>query len=213
MSWIKNFLFGVCFIATSSAYAQDIVILGLFKNKVVIKKDGKRMVLKTGDVTPDGLEVHSVNSKQAVISLHGKKDFYELGMQISASFAPPQLATVKIPRDDHGMYRVKGKINQMPIDFLVDTGASMLALNANQAKALGIPYKEGQLTMVETASGQAPAYRVQLNKVSLGQIEIKNVDALIVDGSSPKEALLGMSFLKHLEMENSSSVMMLQQRF
>lgn len=213
MRCIKYLLISLCLMSVSTLQAQDFVVLGLFKNKVVLKKGGKRMVLKTGESTPDGLKVIDVNSKHAVLEVNGKQDKYELGMQISASFAKPTLATVHIARDNHGMYRVQGRINSSSVNFLVDTGATAIALNANQAKTLNIPYESGQAIVVETASGRSKAYRVKLNSVSVGEITLRDVDAVVVNGASPREVLLGMSFLRRVNMQDDASVMQLQLKY
>jgi aspartyl protease family protein len=112
------------------------------------------------------------------------------------------------------MYRVQGEINGHPVRFLVDTGATLIAMNSGDARSMGIDYRlKGQPMVVNTASGQARAYRIKLDAVSVGSITVRNVEAAVVDGDSPDHVLLGMSFLGKLDLERSGSVMVLTQKY
>ena len=194
------------------AHTDDVVILGLFKDKVVFKHSGKREVLKVGEKM-DGIEVISADSQKAVLSIDGKEQEYQLGMQIQTAFQAPQLGLVQIPIDDHGMYRIEGSINSRSVKFLVDTGATAIAMNANQAAELGLDYKKGEETMVDTASGRSKAYLLYLEKVGVGDIQLRDVKAIIVDGSSPKDVLLGMTFLSRVNMKHQESLLVLEQKY
>lgn len=213
MVYFKCLLFTILVAVHWHVYAADIVILGLFKDKVVLVKDNKRMVLKTGDITSDGMKVLSVTSKQVDLEIEGQQQSYGLGTQISSTYSAPKNLVYRIQKDKQGMYRAQGKINQHQVKFIVDTGATLLAINTNLAKTLNIPYEKAPSTQVETASGRAKAFRVVLDSVTIGGIVIRDVEAVVVDGDSPKEALLGMSFLKHLRMENTDNLMVLEQKY
>ena len=96
--------------------------------------------------------------------------------------------------------------------MLLDTGATMIALPASEATRLGINYRSGQPAYVSTANGTAPAYRVTLNTVKIGDIEIKQVEALVQEQGLPF-ILLGMSFLNRTEMRREGTQMVLTKRF
>jgi len=86
-------------------------------------------------------------------------------------------------------------------------------MNSIVANRIGIDYrKQGRAGFVNTAGGTVPSYYVKLNSVTVGDITIYNVDASIVEGSSPREILLGMSFLGHLNMKRDSEKMELSER-
>ena len=109
---------------------------------------------------------------------------------------------------------LENRINGLPVGFLVDTGASSVAMNAGEARRLGIDFRvDGDSTYVSTASGVARAYRVRLDRVKVGAIELRNVEALVVDGSSPTEVLLGMSFLQRLELMNQGDHLTLRRKY
>jgi len=111
------------------------------------------------------------------------------------------------------MYLTPGSINGFSVDFLVDTGASAIALNAPTAKRLGIDYVKGEVIGVKTASRIEKAYRIMLDQVQVGQIKLHNVSAMVLDGPEPARALLEMSFLGQLDMERSGERMDLKQKF
>jgi aspartyl protease family protein len=100
------------------------------------------------------------------------------------------------------------------VDFLVDTGASAIAMNAAQARRLGIDYLvEGNSTFVTTASDVIRAYKVSLEVVRVGAIERRNVEALVMEGAQPDEVLLGMSFMGQLEISNQGNRLILRRRY
>lgn len=111
------------------------------------------------------------------------------------------------------MYMTYGNINGRSVRFLIDTGASAIAMNTTQAKHLGIRYdKYGVSSSVSTASGFAKAFLVKLKSVSVGDITQTNVEAFVIDGDHPGPILLGMTFLGHLSVEHSGNAMTLTQK-
>jgi aspartyl protease family protein len=111
------------------------------------------------------------------------------------------------------MYLTFGSINGRSVRFLVDTGASAIAMNKEQAKQLGIRYdKIGVPASVSTASGFTNAYRVRLKTVTVGKITESNVEAFVIDGNHPGPILLGMTFLGRLDIEHSGNALKLSQK-
>jgi aspartyl protease family protein len=98
------------------------------------------------------------------------------------------------------------------VRFLVDTGATTIALPAADAKRLGINYLKGDQGLVQTANGSASAYRVKLDTVRLGDITLNGVDAVVLEGGLTTP-LLGMSFLNRTEMKRDGETMVLTKRF
>ena len=111
------------------------------------------------------------------------------------------------------MFRTHGSIDNFSIKFLVDTGASSIALNSNQARRMGLKYKSGVPMNASTASGIAKGYRVNLNKVKIGHIQLYNVEAVVLEGSFPTEALLGQTFLSRLQMTRDGDKMKLRKKY
>ncbi len=201
--------------STPSATAiERIVVLGLFKDKAIVEIDGKKRSLAAGAISPEGVRLLSANSHEAVIEADGKRGTYTLGAHIGGVYtsAAPQ-AAVQIWPDTRGMYTVDGSINQFPVKFLVDTGATTMALNKHQAERLGLDYKLKSIEgMTSTASGITKAYYLTLKKVKVGGIELQDVGAVVIDGDFPLVSLLGMTFLNRVDMVRNGQVLELRKK-
>jgi len=211
---MRKIIFILLFLCYSgTVYAVDkLEVQGLFSNKAVLMIDGKRHILAVGKTSPEGVKVISANSRGAVLEVDGKQQQYNLGNTVSTSFAKPKTQKETIFVNSAGMYLTFGNINGRSVRFLVDTGASAIAMNTDQAKQLGIRYdKIGKPAGVSTASGFEKAYRVRLKSVSVGKITQTNVEALVIDGNHPGPILLGMTFLGRLTVEHSGNAMTLMQ--
>ncbi len=192
----------------------DILVMGLFRDKALLLVDGKRHFLSTGERTPEGVKLVEANSRRAVLEVHGQRSVHTLGSRVSASFAKKQVQRVQIYKNHRGLFTTVGSINGLPVQFMVDTGASAVALNRSEASRLGIPYLlEGEKIYVRTASGGSKAYAVKLDSVKLGEITQRNVDAFVVDGEEPHTVLLGMSYLQRVSIKNDGQVMILEQKY
>ena len=210
---IRALFFACLLLVTSFSYAIDIVVKGLFSNQAVVTIDGKQRILKPGKRSPEGAKLISSDSKGAIIEVDGKRQRYELGQHIGTSFKRDEQPEVTIYRT-HNMFTVVGSVNGFPVTFLVDTGASQVAMSRGDAKRFGINYLlTGDQTSVTTAAGIKRAWRVKINKVQAGDIVLRNVDGMVVDGPGPGGVLLGMSFLGQLEMSNDGNAMKLKKKF
>lgn len=212
----KTFLFTVILVFIQPAIAiEKIVIVGLFKDKAIVTLDGKQRVMSVGKTTPEGATLISANSKEAVIEIDGKQEPYTLGSHISTHFASPTGGKkVIIAPDPGGMYLVNGSINGFQVNFVVDTGASVISMNKHQAKRIGLKYKlEGEEGVSYTASGKNKVYLIELKKVKVGDIEIRNVQAAVHDGDHPAVILLGNTFLSRVDMNREGRILELEKKY
>lgn len=198
----------------SSLWAVNkIEVQALFSNKAVLSIDGQRRVLAVGTTSPEGVKLIAADSKNALLEVDGKQKNYTLGSSVSLSYSKPKNVEESVYADDRGMYLSVGSINGQSVRFLLDTGATLVAMNRSQAKRLGLRYREeGERSGVSTASGYEKAYKIKLKSVTLGKIKQHNVDAVVIDGNHPGPILLGMSFLGKVKVQHGGNVMRLQQR-
>ena len=92
--------------------------------------------------------------------------------------------------------------------------STFIALNANHAKKLGIPFRyKGTKIGLSTANGYTTGYQLKLKSVQVGTIRLYNIDAVVHDSDSPRQALLGMSFLGKLNMENKDGLLILKKKY
>ncbi len=193
--------------------ASLIEVQALFGGKAVVMIDGQRRTLSMGQTSPEGVKLIKADSQQAVLEVDGIEKVYKPGGAISLTYAKPEHHEEKIFADDRGMFRSVGTINGRTVRFLLDTGATTVAMNKSQAKQLGVDYRmTGERVVVSTASQNVKGYRVRLKSVSLGKIKQNNVEAMVIDGNHPGPILLGMSFLGKLKVEKAGDVMKIRQR-
>ncbi len=193
--------------------ALNIQVTGLFRDQAVVEIDTNQRILKVGETSPEGVTLISANSQQAVLEIDGKQQTFVLGGQIGGVFSPPPAQPRVSLWPSDGMYLTNGSINGYGVDFLVDTGASAVAINAATAKRLGIDYLNAPKIGVRTASGTDVGYQVNLDSVQLGDIIRFNVMAIVIDGPEPQRALLGMSFLRDLDLQRRGERLDLIQKF
>jgi aspartyl protease family protein len=208
-------------LAPSLAPATETELLLVSPQKAIMLVDGKRRVLSVGETSPEGLTLVAIESETAIVTLDGETRHLELARTMAGGPAPPVAAGTpngqgehRIYADNNGMYRATGSINGFPVNFIVDTGATTVVLNAGEARRLGIDYRmDSKIVSVTTASRQERGYLVQLRSVKMGSIEVRNVAATVIDGAFPPQALLGMSFLGRLESERTPTMLLLRKAY
>ena len=108
---------------------------------------------------------------------------------------------------------MNGKINGKPTHFLLDTGATYIAMSEAEADRMGLVYENSRKSLIQTASTVVPVWNILLDNVRVGDITVSQVEAVILQGSQPQPALLGMSFLQHVKLERNGASMILQQKY
>ena len=215
MKRILLWLLPLIFVLSGQVQAQmpEIRVLALFKNKALFEIDGNRRLLIKDQRSDEGILLVSSNGLRAVVEYEGEQHSLTPKMRIGGSYRVARSQEFRIVRDNSGHFRTAGTINGLPVPFLVDTGATSVAMSEVQARKLGIDYEvAGQMISTRTASGIAPAYLITLKQVSVGSIKKSNVRGIVVKGNSPAEVLLGMSFLNGLEMQNSGNILLLKRK-
>jgi len=193
--------------------APDVEVLGLFKGAAVLRIDGQRQLLKMGDESPTGLLLISADSKTAVIEYQGQRKTLYLSEKVSSIFEVPENIVVSIQRNNQGQYKTTGSINGVPVSYLVDTGATIMAMSSVDARNLGVDYESGQAAEAVTAGGLIKSWRIVLDRVQVGQILRQNVEAAVLEGDYPVDILLGMTFLRQVSMQEADGVLMLKSKF
>ena len=116
---------------------------------------------------------------------------------------------VVLIRNRNGHYLFDGEINRLKVTFLVDTGATITAIPGELQQKLGL--RAGPATSVSTANGLTTAYLTRLDQLSIGDIELYDVNASIIPGMGVDEILLGMNVLKHFELVQRGNELIIRQ--
>jgi len=189
---------------------EAITVLALFPGKAVVQVDGNNYTLTVGQRAKGGVELLAADSESATLLVGGERRTLKLGQHISSSYPEASRKVVQIWPDRNGMYATSGSINRRSVSFLVDTGATSIALNSNEARRLGIDYQRvGVRQQGETASGKVVMHRIKLDEVVVGTIRLTGVDAVVIEGAYPSSVLLGQSFLNRVQMQREGSLLRL----
>ena len=129
--------------------------------------------------------------------------------QVDTIITSDQAKEVVLKRNRFGHYVATGKINGQSVEFLLDTGATLVSIPVAIAQRLEL--KPGARRLVQTANGQITTYATTLESVTLGEIELKDVRAAINPNSTNNAVLLGMTYLKHLELVQRGDTLTLRQ--
>jgi aspartyl protease family protein len=131
----------------------------------------------------------------------------------SAPAAQAALRSLSIPRDGRGHFLAEGRIDGQRIGFMVDTGASVVALNESSAARFGLrPSPNDYNAAVTTANGTVKAARTRLAMLDVGGLIARDVEAMVLPDEALSENLLGLSFLSKLKrFEYANGQMVLEQ--
>lgn len=199
-------------LASGAALALDVSLVGTFGDKaaILVVDGGAPRTVRVGREA-GGVKVVSVTRDSAVIEIAGERRTLARGQHFSTAPGDAR-PSVTLAADTRGHFVTEGAINGAPVRFVVDTGATVIALPAAEAVRLGLDYRKGPLAVTKTAAGVVPVYRVRFDSVRLGSIELTQIDGVVIEHGLDI-ALLGMSFLNRVEMRREGETMTLIQRF
>lgn len=211
---MKSLLALACLSACiASAQAASIGVVGLFPGKAVLVIDDRSpKTYSVGSQLAEGVKLVAVDNNTATIDTNGKRQVLTMGQYVHHAAASGGSSSVTLQADIQGHFVAKGQINGGGVSMLVDTGASLIALPASEAARLGIDYKKGQMGRASTANGVINVYKVTLDTVKIGDVELHQIDAMVQESGLPI-ILLGMSFLNRMDMQRNGQQMVLTKRF
>lgn len=194
------------------AWAASVSVVGLFKDKAIVSIDGgKPRTLGAGQAA-QGVRLLAADSTGATFDIDGKRRTLGMGQSFAGAASAGERPSVSLTADARGHFSAAGSLNGYPVTFLVDTGATAIAISAAEARRIGLDYRASQAVGVGTAAGVVPAWRVTFNTVKVGGITANLVEGLVVE-SGLDVPLLGMSFLNRMEMKRDGQTMVLTQRY
>lgn len=202
----------VLLLTLSGAARADVEVLGLFKGAALLKIDGEQKMIKVGQQWK-GVALLKANSREALADVNGERMTLTVSTRISTNFVKPATSTVRIRRNANRQYITNATINGFGTTVLVDTGANIVAMNSNTARALGVDFENAPRSRVSTASGVANAWSVMLDSVNVGGINVQHVQASVIEGGFPEMVLLGVTYLQHVDMQEKDGVLMLTGKF
>ena len=197
------------------ASAVEVNLIGLFPGKaVLVINRGAPRTFSVGQRTPEGVLLVSVDSTAVVVEVDGKRERLEMGRHFETSAQSGTRATTTMAPNEHGHFIIDGAINGVHIRFLVDTGATLVALSTQDAQRLGIDYRSGRRAAAVMADGRrVNSYHVKLDSVTVGDLTLLGIQGSVYEGPTAGYALLGMSFLERTEMRREGPNLTLTKRY
>ncbi|MDR1994463.1 TIGR02281 family clan AA aspartic protease [Azonexus sp.] len=192
--------------------AQDVGLAGIMGSKaMLIINGGQPEAVRIGE-SLDGVKVVSIQGDQVIVDIGGRKRPLRVGQHAVGAAPADGSGKIVLTADGQGHFFTTGTINGTSVRFLVDTGATSIALGASDARRIGLDVNRGQRAYTQTANGQVEVRRVKLDTVRIAGVTLHQVDASILPTDQPI-ALLGMSFLNRMEMQHDGGTMTLRQRY
>jgi aspartyl protease family protein len=161
------------------------------------------------------VKIISLLGDQAVVEIEGKRHTLRVGdapASVGGGGAGSQGNRITLTASTGGHFTTQGAINGRAVQFMVDTGATSVAIGMRDAERLGIDYRKGIPGMAGTANGTAPMWRVKLASVRIGDVEVYEVDAAVLTASM-QYVLLGNSFLTRFQMKRENDTLVLERRY
>jgi aspartyl protease family protein len=197
------------------AAAQAVSLQGMLGNKALLVIDGGAPRSVAPGETLHGVKVLSTAGDEAVVEIKGRRQTLRIGesqVSVGGSGRAAPSNRIVMMAGSNGHFLSSGTINGRAVQFMVDTGASMVGLGISEAERVGLNYKAGQQVRMQTANGLVPAWLVKLSSVRIGDVEIYDVDAVVGSQSMPY-VLLGNSFLSRFQMRRDNEQMVLERRY
>lgn len=197
------------------AAAQSVTLSGsMGSDKALLLIDGQPQMLAVG-ASARGVTLRRLGDGEAEVEIGGRRLLLRLGAAPARlggeTAAPAGDTAIVLPMGQGGHFSATGTINGKSVNFMVDTGATSIAMSQAEANRIGLDWKRGRPGMTQTANGPVPVYAVNLTSVRVGGVEIANVAAVVLPNEMPV-VLLGNSFLNRFTMRRDSDVMRLERK-
>ena len=201
-------------VATTSAYAQSVALAGMLGSKALLVVNGTAPKTVAAGESHQGVRVISTSGDQAVVEQDGKRNILRVGeapVSMGAGNSGGKGNRIVLVAASGGHFMTAGQINGKAVQFMVDTGATSVAMGAQDAERAGVNFKVGQSVMMSTANGSVQGYRIKLDSVRVGDVEVFGVDAVVTPQPMPY-MLLGNSFLTRFQMLRENDQMTLTKK-
>jgi len=205
-------------LAAAVASAQTVTLNGsMGTHQALLVIDGVPRAVEVG-ATVQGVRLVSLSPTQAEIDVGGQRRTLfagaspgRVGGADSTGASSASGSEIVLTAGSGGHFTSDGQINGKAASFLVDTGATVVAIGQADADRLGINYKNAPRSFAGTANGRIPVSIVTLSSVRVGGVEVANVEAVIMP-MSMQHVLLGNSFLTRFQMKRDNDTMRLTKR-
>lgn len=209
---IASIVFALAQITGALAGPQVSLNGSLGKDTALLVIDGQVRSVRVGQ-TVSGVRVLEVGEGRAVVDVAGQRLVLGLGgTPVAHQGSSGGGARITLTSQRGGHFMTQGSIAGHTVQFMVDTGATSIAISQRDAQRMGLRYLEGQRIQTQTANGAVPAWLITVDRVRIGEAEVSGVAAVVVAADMPF-VLLGNSFLSRFHMKRENDTLVLEKRY
>jgi aspartyl protease family protein len=197
------------------AWGQNVALTGVMGQRALLVINGGTPAVVAPGETREGVRLISVSGDVAVVESDGRLQNLRVGdvpVNLTAGPGSGNGTHVVLPAGPGGHFISSGRINGTSVRFLVDTGATVVSMSAQEADRIGLQYRTGTPLQLNTANGAVQGFQISLTSVGLGGVEVYNVPAIVTANPMPF-VLLGNSFLTHFQLKRENDSLTLDKRF
>jgi aspartyl protease family protein len=213
---VRPIAFLLCAAFAGGASAQSVGLHGTIGKKALLIVEGSEPKLVAPGETFRGVKVLSTSGDTATLEIAGRQITMRVGdspVSVGArTVAPGTGNRIVLSGSTNGHFLAAGQINGQAVHFMVDTGASSIAMSEADAKRLNIAFADAPAGQSRTANGTVKTHIVSLDSVRVGDVEVRNVEAAILPSEMPF-ILLGNSFLSRFSIRKDADQMVLERRY
>ncbi|MDR0529235.1 MAG: retroviral-like aspartic protease family protein [Zoogloeaceae bacterium] len=203
--------FGLLAMAAQAVVAAEAGLAGIFGGKALLVINGAAPRLMTVNQEYAGVKLVAVSDTGAQVKMNGKRIVLRVGQNVLGGVVSEKGESVTLTPDRYGMFRIDGKINDNPVRFTVDTGATWIMMAPSEARRLGVSLADAETVGITTANGKVLAPKVLLKSVSVGHTTLRDIEAVVVLREMP-DIYLGMSALEHFNILLEGGIFTLRRR-
>lgn len=211
----RSALLALLLALAQGACAQSVAVAGMLGSKALVVVDSTAPKAVAAGETYRGVKVLSIQNEQVVVEIDGRRQTMRVGdapVSVGRGGGDAGASKVVLSAGSGGHFLTLGQINGQTVQFVVDTGATMVSMSVADAQRIGLHYKNGQVGLVSTANGVIPAWRTRLNSIRIGDVTVYDVEALVSSGAMPY-VLLGNSYLGRFQMTRTNDQLVLEKRY
>ncbi len=210
--WGLATLLASLLVAPSLAQAQAVALAGILGSKALLVVDANPPKAVGAGDEYQAVKVLAVTKDEATIEVNGARRTLRLGeAPVSVGARGGSGKRIVLMADSRGHFVNTGTINGRMMQYMVDTGATTISIGRTDAERMGLNYQGGEPVRMNTANGVAQGWRMRLDSVRLGDVEVLGVDAIVTPQPMPY-VLLGNNFLTQFQMTRLNDQMVLEKR-
>lgn len=215
MRRLRPLLVWLVLAASPHAWAQAVQLAGLSSGKALLVINGEAPRFLNPGQTVNGVRLLSLGTDSAEVDVSGERRTLRLGQApigMSQTSAPAASNRVVLEAGPGGHFVTAGQINGGHVQFMVDTGATVVSLGRADAERIGLKPGDGKPVQMNTANGAVLGYQVRLNSVKVGDATLYDVPAVVMPMPMPY-VLLGNSFLSRFQLRRDNTQLILEKRY